>query len=111
MLNARGSARGAVPLSTALDNDLRGDYAALNATHVVCDADDSTTRNAGLQQWLTVFCRACEDAQRQAASVVRTVEAMAARWRASTSFRSNSAASKLLEALPSMPVLDARVGR
>ena len=109
VLNARGSARGAVPLSTALDNDLRGYYAALNATHVVCDADDSTTRSAGLQQWLTVFCRACEDAQRQAASVVRTVEAMAARWRASTSFRSNSAASKLLEALPSMPVLDAEL--
>ena len=109
VLNATGLARGAVPVSTALSLDRRGYYEALNATRVVCGRGESATRSAGLHRWLAVFANACEEAERQAASVVRNVEGMAARWRAVGRFRRGSAAAALLDELPSMPVLDAEL--
>ena len=107
VLNAAGLADGAVPVSSALSRDQRGYYDALNATRVVCDAVDTTTRSRGLRDWLTAFTNACIEAQRQAASVARTVEAMAHRWQTVAVFRRDSAAAAVLAALPSMPVLDA----
>ena len=109
VLNAAGLARGALPISTALSRDRDGYYDALNATRVVCGHDEAPARSAALHWWLVTFSNACEEAQRQAASVVRTVEGMAARWRAAAVFRSGSAAAALLETLPSMPVLDAEM--
>ena len=109
VLNAAGLARGAVPISTALSRDRDGYYDALNATRVVCGHDEAPARSAALHWWLVTFSNACEEAQRQAASVVRTVEGMAARWRAAAVFRRGSAAAALLETLPSMPVLDAEM--
>ena len=109
VLNARGLVSGTVPLSTALGSDIAGYHAALNATRVVCGSADSDSRSVGTQEWLALFCRACEDAGRQAVSVVQSVEALAASWLASAAFRSDSAASALLKALPSMPVLDAKM--
>lgn len=108
VLNARGLARGAVPVSTALGGDIPGYHSALDATRVECSPDEAAPRCAGLREWLDMFCRVCEDAGRHASSVVQSVEAMAARWQASASFRADSAAAALLEALPSMPVLDSR---
>ena len=109
VLNAAGLARRAVPISTSLSRDRHGYYDALNATRVECGRDDAMTRSAALHGWLTVFGESCEDAERQAASVVQTVEGMAARWRVAGVFRRGSAAAALLEALPSMPVLDAEM--
>ena len=109
VLNAAGLADGAVPISAALGRDRASYYDALNATRVVCDPDDAAARSNGLHWWLTVFGNSCEEAEQQAASAARTVEAMAARWRAAARFRRGSAAAALLEALPSMPVLDAEL--
>ena len=106
VLNAAGAARGTLPVSTALSDDRRNYYDALNATRVVCAADD-TARSAALSRWLGFLAYSCEAAHRQAASAARNAEAMAARWREAGRFRSDSAAAALLEALPSMPVLDA----
>lgn len=106
VLNASGAARGTLPISTALSDDRRSYYDALNATRVVCAADD-TARSAALSRWLRFFAYSCEAAHRQAASAARNAEAMTARWRQAGGFRSDSAAAALLEALPSMPVLDA----
>ncbi len=107
VLNAAGLADGAVPVSSALSRDQRGYYDALNASRVVCDADDATTRSRGLRGWLTAFTNACVEAERQAAAVARRVEAMADRWQTVAVFRRDSAAAAVLSALPSMPVLDA----
>ena len=107
MLNAAGLADGAVPVSSALSRDQRGYYDALNATRVVCDASDTTARSGGLGDWLRVFSNACVEAERQAASVARTVERLAQRWQTVAVFRRDSAAAAVLAALPSMPVLDA----
>ena len=109
VLNARGVARGTVPVSAALSRDVPGYHAALNATRFECEPGDSMARSSGIEEWLALFCRACEDAERQAASVVRSVEAIASRWRLSARFRSDSAAAALLKILPSMPVLDAEM--
>ncbi len=107
VLNAAGLADGAVPVSSALSRDQRGYYDALNATRVVCDAVDTTSRSRGLHDWLTTFSNACVEAERQAATVARTVEGLAQRWQAVAVFRRDSAAAAVLAALPSMPVLDA----
>ena len=80
VLNAAGLARGAVPISTALSRDRSGYYDALNATRVVCGPDDAVARSASLHWWLATFKNACEEAQVQAASVVRAVEGIASRW-------------------------------
>ena len=109
VLNARGLARGTVPVSAALGSDVPVYHAALNATRIVCDPGDSTARSAGIEGWLALFCHACEDAERQAASVVRSVEAIASRWRVRAGVRSDSAAAALLKILPSMPVLDSEM--
>lgn len=107
VLNAAGLADGAVPVSSALSRDQRVYYDALNATRVVCGAADTTTRSRGLGDWLTTFSNACVEAERQAATVARTVEGLAQRWQAVAVFRRDSAAAAVLAALPSMPVLDA----
>ena len=107
VLNAAGTARGAVPISTALDRDRGGYHDALNATRIVCEPDDEAARSAALGRWLGVFGNACEQAHAHADSVSRDTEAVAARWREAASFRRGSTAAALLEALPSMPVLDA----
>jgi len=107
VLNAAGLADGAVPVSSALSRDQRGYYDALNATRVVCDAADTTTRSRGLRDWLTTFSNACVEAEHQAATVARTVEGLAQRWQAAAVFRRDSAAAAVLAALPSLPVLDA----
>lgn len=107
MLNAAGLADGAVPVGSALSRDQRGYYDALNATRVVCGADDTTVRSRGLSDWLRAFSNACVEAERQAATVARTVEGLADRWQSVAVFRRDSAAAAMLAALPSMPVLDA----
>ena len=107
VLNAAGTAQGAIPISTALDRDRGGYHDALNSTRVVCAPGDGAARSAALGGWLGVFGGACEQAYTQVVSIGRAVEAVAARWREAASFRRGSAAAGLLEALPSMPVLDA----
>ena len=107
VLNAAGPADGTVPVSSALSRDQRGYYDALNATRVVCGAADTATRSRGLHHWLRTFSNACVEAERQAATVARTVEGLARRWQTVAVFRSDSAAAAVLAALPSMPVLDA----
>ena len=106
ILNARGLARGAVPVSTALVAKLSRYYEALNATRVVCDADDSQTRSAGLTRWLSLFCEACSEAERSATTAAALAADVAARWEDRTSFRSGSGAAALLKVLNSMPVFD-----
>ena len=106
ILNARGVARGAVPVSTVLAAKLSRYYEALNATRVVCDADDSQTRSAGLTRWLSLFCEACSEAERSATTAAALAADTAARWEDRASFRSGSGAAALLKVLPSMPVFD-----
>ena len=106
ILTARGLARGAVPVSTVLGARLSEYYEALNATRVVCDADDSQTRSAGLTRWLSLFCEACSEAERSATTAAALAADTAARWEDRTSFRSGSGAAALLKVLPSMPVFD-----
>jgi len=108
LLNATGVAQGALPISTALSNDRPSYYDALDAIHVVC-ADDDMERSAALSRWLGCFAQSCEEAQRQAVLAVRRAEQMTARWRQAGRFRRGSAAAALVEALPSMPVLDAEM--
>lgn len=91
VLNAAGTARGAVPISTALGRDRGGYHGALNATRVVCEAGDGAARSTALGGWLGVFDDACEQAYAQKVSVSRAVEAVAARWREAASFRRGSA--------------------
>ena len=106
ILNARGVARGALPVSTALAENLSRYYEALDATRVVCDADDSQTRSAGLTRWLSLFCDACREAERSATVAAELAAEVVAGWEAHTSFRSDSGAAALLKALPAMPVFD-----
>ena len=109
VLNARGLASGAVAISTVLGGDRARYYAALDATRVECRSDDSPARSAGLGEWLSMFCDACEAAERHMNAVRRSVDAMAARWQAAATFRRDSAARQLLERLPTMPVFDAEI--
>ena len=109
VLNARGLAHGAVPISTALERDRTRYYRSLNATRVECDADDGAVRSRALGEWMQFFADACADAQSQAAVTVRFVEGLAAEWERKASFRSDSAASALLGVLPSMPITDAEM--
>ena len=106
LLNARGVARGALPISTALVENTYRYYEALNATRVVCDLDDSQIRSAGLARWLSLFCDACREAERSSKVAAGLAAEMIAGWEAHTSFRSDSGAAALLKALPSMPVFD-----
>ncbi|WP_420444576.1 Fic family protein [Candidatus Poriferisodalis sp.] len=109
VLVAAGVTRAAVPISAALSHDRSGYYDALNATRVVCESHDTAARSFAIHDWLRVFSNSCEQANRQAASVTQTVEGMIARWQQAATFRRDSTAAILLEALPSMPVLDARM--
>ena len=109
VLNARGLASGAVPLSNALGRDRTAYYDALNATRVVCDAGDSPARSSGFAQWAEFFGNACGDALSQAASTVRTVEGLAAGWERKARFRSDSTAAALMRVLPSIPIMDAQM--
>lgn len=109
VLNARGAASGAVPISTALDNDRPRYYRSLNASHVICDADDTASRSRCLEQWIGCFADACAEAHAQAAQTVAAVEDLAAEWERKTRFRSGSAAAALLDALPAMPIMDAEM--
>ena len=108
VLNAAGRARGAVPISTMLNSDLRSYYAALNAMQSVeCDRQATDARSSGLSPWLGLFSGACQEAAQQAARSAGRVEAIAARWKSVKPFRAGSAAAALVAELPSMPVLDA----
>ena len=109
VLIAAGLTRSAVPISAALSRDRRAYYDALNATRVVCAPHDSAARSAALHNWLRVFSHSCEEANRQAAALRTTAERMVARWRTTAHFRRGSTAAALLDALPSMPVLDAQM--
>ncbi len=106
ILNAAGLARGALPISAPLSHDRRAYYDSLNALRVECGKEDAVTRSAVIRPWLAVFSGACQEAARHAVVSARRVEAIAERWRGAARFRRGSAASSLLEALPSMPVLD-----
>ncbi|MDE0605590.1 MAG: Fic family protein [Acidimicrobiaceae bacterium] len=107
VLIAAGLTDSAVPISAALSRDRRAYYDALNATRSVCEPDNSAARSTALRIWLDVFSYSCEEAHRQATALRTTVERMVDRWQATAKFRRGSAAAALLEALPSMPVLDA----
>lgn len=109
VLIAAGLTDAAVPISVALSRDPRAYYNALNATHVVCEPDDSAARSAALRNWLGVFSYSCEEADRQARSMRTTAERMVQRWQSTAKVRRGSAAAALLDALPSMPVLDAPI--
>ena len=109
VLVSDGLTNGAVPISDALSRDRSGYHDALNATRIVCASDDAMARSAAMHDWMRVFSDACGEANRQAASAAKTVESMVARWQSAARFRSDSAAAKLMDALPSMPVLDARM--
>ncbi|MXW60986.1 MAG: Fic family protein [Acidimicrobiaceae bacterium] len=106
-LIATGLTGPAVPISVAPSRDRRRYYNALNALRVACEPDDTAARSTALRNWLDVFSHSCEEAHRQAVSLKTTAERMVDRWQTTAKFRRGSAASKLLEALPSMPVLDA----
>ncbi len=106
VLNARGVASGAVPISAALNNDRQRYYRSLNATHVICDADDIASRSKSFEQWLQCFRDACLDAHAQAALTASAVEYLASEWHRKARFRSGSTAAALLNALPSMPIMD-----
>ena len=108
-LVSAGLTNRAVPISDALSRDRSGYYDALNATRIVCAPDDAAARSAAMHDWVRVFSDACAEANRQAAAATRNVESMAARWQSAARFRSDSAAARLMDALPSMPVLDARM--
>lgn len=109
VLNARDLVSGAIPVSAALERDRTGYYESLNATRVVCDADDSAARSDGFARWMEMFGEACGQAHAQATVTVRAVEEMAARWIRTSRFRSDSAAASLMRLLPSMPILDAEL--
>ncbi len=106
VLTAAGVTQGALPISTALSNDRRSYYDALNSIRVVCD-DNDMARSTALSSWLNCFAQACTEAQYQAVLTTYRAEKMTARWLQAGRFRSGSAAAALVEALPSMPVLDA----
>ncbi|WP_419947013.1 Fic family protein [Candidatus Poriferisodalis sp.] len=109
VLNARGLVDGAIPISAALERDRADYYESLNATRVVCDANDSAARSQGFAPWMDVFGAACEEAHAQATVTVRAVEEMASGWEQKSRFRSDSAAASLMRLLPSMPILDAEM--
>ena len=107
VLTSSGLTDSAVPVSGLLDRSRTRYYQALNATHVVCEPDDTAARSNAMHDWLMMFSDACVDASRQADSITRDVDRIVAGWRKSVGHRRNSAAARLIEALPSMPVLDA----
>ena len=110
ILNARGLADGALPLSGVLEAERRSYYAALGeAQRVVCARDDHAARSAGLRRWLELFGQACVGAEAQAQNIARSLRDMRAAWSGRASFRAGSAASRLLTLLPSMPVLDSEM--
>lgn len=109
VLNARDAAAGAVPISTALESDRPRYYRSLDATHVICDADDVGSRSRSFGQWIRLFGEACAGARAQAALIVASVEDLAAEWERKARFRAGSAASALLGILPSMPIMDAEM--
>ncbi len=109
VFNARGVTSGTVPISAALNSDRQRYYQALNATHVICEADDNASRSKGMEQWIQCFGDACVNAHAQAVRTVSAVEDLAAEWGHKARFRSGSAAAKLLDALPSMPIMDSEM--
>lgn len=106
VLNARGPVSGPVPISTALERDRVGYYDALDASRVVCPADDAAARSEALATWMQAFSEACSEALSQASRTAAAVERLADRWQQSAKFRSDSAASALLSRLPALPILD-----
>ena len=109
VFNARGLTNGAVPISTVLGKRRDSYHAALNAMRVVCAPDDTASRSAGMTPWVELLCVACHQAEKEATAVAQVVHQITEDWQASTSFRSDGAASALLQVLPSMPVTDAKV--
>lgn len=110
VLNAKGMAHGAVPISTALSHDRQTYYGTLHdAQTVECDDSDTLARSASIRSWLRTFRRSCQNAASSAAVSSHRVEAIAARWQKAGRFRRDSSAAKLLAELPFMPVFDTEV--
>lgn len=109
VLNARGAATGPVPISTALERDRLAYYDALDASRVVCPAEDSAARSEALTKWMQTFSGACSEALSQTRRTAAAVERLADRWQQSAKFRSDSAASALLSCLPALPILDSEL--
>ncbi len=106
VLNAHRLAGGTVPISTALERDRAGYYAALNDTRVDCVVDDTATRSRVHEQWIRRFGEACESAYEQAERTAGMMERLVEKWQRQARFRAGSASARLLAHLPSMPVLD-----
>ncbi len=107
VLNAAGSTVGALGVSTALSNDLDGYYQALNAVRVVCAQHDHAARSRGLRSWLRMFSLSCQQAHTEAVATAHDAETLTEHWLKIGRFRKDSTAAALLQALPTMPVLDA----
>ena len=107
VLNARSAVDGSVPVSAALNNDTRLYYSALrSAQRVVCPSGDHTARDAALLPWLDLFRGACEAAVAESLAVNDAIESVVASWQSRVQARAGSSARALMDALPSMPVLD-----
>ena len=109
ILRRRGLAvRCTPPISLILATRATDYVAALQATRYDGPASGATA-NEAYDRWLSLFASSCVIAAGQALAFERTIAEIQTRWRASLgSVRSDSAAAKLLNRLPAMPVLTVR---
>ena len=106
ILNARGSVDGVLPISFCLEQDRREHYGALNATRVICPADDWQTRNRSIVRWLQLFSDACISAEHQIAENHQEAQALVTAWQKKIRPYTGTITEALVAALPSMPVFD-----
>ena len=103
----------ALPVSIALMLARSDYFDALDATRVVCSPDDPT-RSRALRAWIEMLAHATEHACRLHERLNDHVEALQQQWHAAARaqrIRPASAAFRLLELLPSHPVVTAESAR
>ena len=108
VLRRRGFGRRVLPPVSLILATLAEDYVrGLTGTHYVGSAD-SPEAQAGYDYWIEFFASACRRAVEDARRFEERVRALQAGWRAKIGpARSDSAAARLIEALPTAPVLTA----
>ncbi len=110
MLRRRGlTGSGTLPVSSSLARR-RDDYIrALNSACTVCGADDPL-RPAAATEWIGLLCSAAVEASYFARRIIDHVESILRLWlrtMRSMGVRRSNAAVRLIELLPSRPVLNA----
>ena len=109
ILNARDSFSGVLPISFCLEQDRRAHYGGLNATRVVCTADDWDARSQSLTKWLELFAQGCLLAEAQILDNRKIAERIIKKWEQQIKTYEGSTTEQLMVSLLSMPVFSSDI--